>query len=366
MPGATGPTAADGDRHRRGRAVVLLTGMSGAGKTTALRALAARGHRVVDTDDDGWSVVVPHPDEPAGWEQLWDAGRIGALLDGHRDGTLFVAGTVANQGAFADRFDAVVLLTAPLDVLLARIDARTDNPYGKDARERAAVVQHVATVEPLLRRAATHVVGTDRPAAEVADLLEAIASGRALPVRGERCLLRPGRPDDEGVLRQWLRPHHEWHRWDGPYLPRPTDAEAERYARSVASQPDDDGAGLPPRVAVVADPADGRLLGTVSWYWESEATAWARMGIVLHDPAVRGRGVGREALALWTSYLFARTDWVRLDLATWSGNHGMVAVARALGFVEEGRFRRARVVDGVRHDAVVYGVLREEWASAPR
>ncbi len=69
------------------------------------------------------------------------------------------------------------------------------------------------------------------------------------------------------------------------------------------------------------------------------------------------------ALALWTDLLFARTDWVRLDLATWSGNHAMVATARSLGFVEEGRFRRARMVDGVRYDSVVYGVLREEWRS---
>jgi RimJ/RimL family protein N-acetyltransferase len=118
---------------------------------------------------------------------------------------------------------------------------------------------------------------------------------------------------------------------------------------------------------VVADPVTDLLIGTVSWYWESEVTQWARMGIVLYDPDVRGRGVGREALALWTSFLFDRTDWVRLDLATWSGNQAMMTVATSVGFVEEARFRRARVVDGVRYDSVAYGVLREEWFStSPR
>ncbi|MNW63364.1 putative ribosomal N-acetyltransferase YdaF [compost metagenome] len=85
------------------------------------------------------------------------------------------------------------------------------------------------------------------------------------------------------------------------------------------------------------------------------------MGVGVYDPAVRGRGIGREALALWTTYLFQVTDWGRLDFATWSGNLPMLGVGRSLGFVEEGRFRDARIVRGERYDAVVMGVLRSEW-----
>ncbi|WP_205783831.1 hypothetical protein [Microbacterium sp. 10M-3C3] len=36
-------------------ASVLITGMSGAGTSTLLAELAARGHRTVDTDLDGWT-----------------------------------------------------------------------------------------------------------------------------------------------------------------------------------------------------------------------------------------------------------------------------------------------------------------------
>ena len=174
--------------------------------------------------------------------------------------------------------------------------------------------------------------------------------------RGPRVVLRGWAAEDRAALRGWLRPHHEWHRWDGPYYPVPSDDEADAIAEGAGRSP---GVGLPPGRAVVD--VGGRLVGTVSWYWESAETQWARMGVTVFDPAERGRGLGREALALWTSYLFGATDWVRLDLATWSGNAAMIAVARALGFVEEGRFRRARVVGGERFDAVVMGVLREEW-----
>jgi predicted ATPase len=39
----------------RGRvARVLITGMSGTGRTTVLEELRRRGHRTLDTDYDGW------------------------------------------------------------------------------------------------------------------------------------------------------------------------------------------------------------------------------------------------------------------------------------------------------------------------
>ena len=72
-------------------AVVLLTGMSGAGKSTVLGELGRLGHAVVDTDVGGWTVEGP--------ERQWHGGRLTALLDAHTDGHLFLGGTVAGQGA---------------------------------------------------------------------------------------------------------------------------------------------------------------------------------------------------------------------------------------------------------------------------
>ena len=91
-----------------------------------------------------------------------------------------MSGTVRNQGRFYPRFDAVVLLTAPLDVLLERVRARETNDYGKSDAERAFVVEDVETVEPLLRRGATAELDTRRPVAELADELEAIARASTL------------------------------------------------------------------------------------------------------------------------------------------------------------------------------------------
>jgi len=150
-------------------AKVLITGMSGTGKSSVLRVLADRGHRVVDTDTEEWSEWVDD-----GWN--WRENAIDALLEGHEQGHLFLAGCHTNQGRFYDRLDGIVLLSAPAEVLLERIETRFDNPYGKSDEERALVLRHLAEIEPRLRATATAELDATAPLAEVADRLEAIAA----------------------------------------------------------------------------------------------------------------------------------------------------------------------------------------------
>jgi shikimate kinase len=83
-----------------------------------------------------------------------------------------VSGTVENQGRFYDRFAAVILLSAPLDVLLHRLSVRTNNPYGKSENDQAEVRRYVREVEPLLRRGATLELDACRPISELADDIE--------------------------------------------------------------------------------------------------------------------------------------------------------------------------------------------------
>jgi shikimate kinase len=139
---------------------VLVTGMSGAGKTTVLEELRRRGHTTVDTDYDGWEL-------PNG---MWDEQRMDRLLASHRD--VVVSGTVENQGRFYDRFEHVVLLRAPLHVLVERVSTRTNNLYGTTPEQRAEIAHYLDTVEPLLRRGARLELDGQRPASKLADAIE--------------------------------------------------------------------------------------------------------------------------------------------------------------------------------------------------
>ncbi|MGH3935558.1 MAG: AAA family ATPase [Pseudonocardiaceae bacterium] len=152
---------------------MLITGMSGTGKSTAVRKLGKRGHRVVDTDTDLWSRWVTLPDGSADW--VWREDAMTELLTGHERGTLFVAGCKSNQPKFYPLFDHVALLSAPAEVLLARIAARTTNTYGKTPEERARILRHLAEIEPLLRNSATIEIDASAPLNDVVRQLEELS-----------------------------------------------------------------------------------------------------------------------------------------------------------------------------------------------
>jgi shikimate kinase len=173
---------------------VLVTGMSGTGKSSALVELARHGFRVVDTDDPGWAEWVEAPDEPDGRERLWNEDRMAELLRSDQPGALFVQGCVRNQVKFYDRFDAIVLLSAPAEVILDRIARRTTNPYGKAPGERDLILHHLATVEPALRAHCTHEVDASRPLDEVVADLMAIGSKSAPDASRPRDATYPENP----------------------------------------------------------------------------------------------------------------------------------------------------------------------------
>ncbi|MET0699498.1 MAG: AAA family ATPase [Mycobacterium sp.] len=141
---------------------VLLTGMSGTGKSTVVRELVARGYRAVDTDD-GW--CEPTPDG----RQRWRTAAMQQLLHTDTADVLFVAGCEENQVDFYDQFDQIILLAVPVDVLRRRVATRTTNPFGKSSDELARILADHAEVEPLLRRAAGHEVNTAAPIADVVE-----------------------------------------------------------------------------------------------------------------------------------------------------------------------------------------------------
>ncbi|GGL85155.1 AAA family ATPase [Nakamurella endophytica] len=151
---------------------VLVTGMSGAGKSTVLDLLAARGYRTVETDAPEWLRRTAD-----GTDEVWREDRMAALLAGDAGPGLFVAGCRANQGLFRDRFDHVVLLHAPTPVLLQRLRTRTGG-FGRTDAERDKVLADIAEVVPLLLASCdVHIDTADTPPAAVADRLVALVSG---------------------------------------------------------------------------------------------------------------------------------------------------------------------------------------------
>lgn len=184
----SGPKREDGVAMKR----VLLTGMSGTGKSTVIRELSARGYKAVDADSDEWSEWVEWvstPDE-AGTpvepdrDWVWREDRIGTLLATEDADILFLSGCAVNMVRFLPQFDHIILLSAPAEVIVERLATRTDNSYGKHSDEVARVLSLRETVEPLLRRRAGHEIDTSAPLDEVVATIL-----RIVDPRGRRCLM---------------------------------------------------------------------------------------------------------------------------------------------------------------------------------
>lgn len=155
---------------------VLLTGMSGTGKSTVVRELDARGFRAIDLDSAKWSEWVDvdgdGPEGPdAGRDWIWQEDRVRRLLSTDDAGVLFVSGCASNQGKFHPQFDHIILLSAPDHLIVERLASRTTNAYGKHPDELAQVLHYVLTIEPLLRRAASLEIDTSAPLPEVVNTI---------------------------------------------------------------------------------------------------------------------------------------------------------------------------------------------------
>jgi adenylate kinase family enzyme len=139
---------------------ILLTGMSGTGKSSVVAALAASGHKAIDADG-GWCELLPDG------RQRWREDAIERLLDTEDAEVLFLAGCEENQVRFHPRFDLIILLSAPAEVLVERIADRTTNGYGRAPGELGRILADLRAVEPRLRAAADHEIRTTMPLGEV-------------------------------------------------------------------------------------------------------------------------------------------------------------------------------------------------------
>ncbi len=174
-------------------------------------------------------------------------------------------------------------------------------------------------------------------------------------LRGDRVLLRGFRPDEVALALDRIQ--------SIPAAELDEAAVRERRERIERS------GELNGWEVMFAIESEGHLVGDVQGRCPRFAFprgVW-ELGIELWDRADRGHGIGRETVALLSSYLFGREDAIRIQATTDVENGAMRRVLEVLGFVFEGVLRGFMPdPTGTPRDYAMYGMTRPDWEHAVR
>jgi aminoglycoside 6'-N-acetyltransferase len=163
-------------------------------------------------------------------------------------------------------------------------------------------------------------------------------------LRGERVLLRPGRPDDaDGLLK--IRNEPEVARWWGS-----VDVEEEIGEGFVGT---DEGFVIE---------VDGEVIGAIQ-YGEEHDPMYRHANVDIFLTASRhGQGLGTEAIRVLARHLFGELGHHRLTIDPSADNAAAIRAYERVGFRAVGIMRSyERGPDGVWHDGLLMDLLREEF-----
>lgn len=164
---------------------VIVTGISGAGKSTIACELTRRGLTVLDSDNDPGlarfenreGTVVEEPEAPdLAWlaEHFWnwDPARLDELIQAAAPATLYICGGADNQIELADRFTHFILLEIDEPTMLARLDdPDRHNDWGRVGDSREFLRRRLSGYQADLRAIGAIPIDATQPIDQVVDAI---------------------------------------------------------------------------------------------------------------------------------------------------------------------------------------------------
>ena len=177
--------------------------------------------------------------------------------------------------------------------------------------------------------------------------------GKTRALDGERVQLRRHDPKNYGLYAEWYGDSEIWHLTSWARMPLGRSAVKRLFEERELSTTDDSFAIF---VRGQEEP-----VGVISLMNVSGANESAELSVIVGRPDDRHQGYGAEAIERIVRYAFEDLGLNRVGLSVFEFNEPAIATYRRLGFTPEGRLRRAvKRADGF-YDAILMGVLRDEW-----
>ena len=163
-----------------------------------------------------------------------------------------------------------------------------------------------------------------------------VAATNAPTLRGQRVILRPMTHADAPHLVRWANdPDFAWYQWGRRPGRFPEDAAARKWIDVIVEH----------RGVTFVIEHEGRPIGHANYRDLQPKGKSAEVGIGIGEPALWGKGLGREALGLLVKHLVGDLGLHRITLTVLAFNDRAIASYQAAGFEVEGIDR-----DGVMTD----------------
>ena len=174
---------------------------------------------------------------------------------------------------------------------------------------------------------------------------------------GERIMLREFEQNDLGEMRKWITDPDSTRYLSDTFVVPQTWEQTETYLRGLLNG-DVGGESL-----VVADRGTLGYLGQVNLQSIDQLSRQGELALVIAQEHW-GKGAGREALDLMLRHAFFHLNLNRVWLKVFPENVRAVRLYESAGFAREGLLRQDAFLEGRYRDALIMGMLREDYLRA--
>ena len=172
---------------------------------------------------------------------------------------------------------------------------------------------------------------------------------------GERVMLREYRAEDLDAIHRWANDEATTRYLSTRYWPPRTEVDTRELLNNMLQSSHN------AYNFVIADRQDQRYLGQMDMFRVDWRLRMGELGMVVADPALRGQGIGLEALQLMQGFAFRTLGLERLELEVHMLNTPALRCYEKAGFTLEGVKRHAFFTDGRFCDVGMMSVLRGEY-----
>ena len=175
-------------------------------------------------------------------------------------------------------------------------------------------------------------------------------------LEGELVRLRALEPDDLERCYRWMNDPEVTRFIEGGRYPLSMAQEREWLDNATKSR-----SGFSNVLLAIETKEGGLHIGNAGLHEASPEHRRAKLGIVIGEKDYWSKGYGTDTIRTLLRFAFEQMNLNRVELGTFDFNERAQACYRKCGFVEEGRRREDRYIDGQYHDLLIMGILRREW-----